>query len=131
MRLREKATKCMDSVKVRAGYIATVAGVAMAQAQTALATTTTLTDKPANDAKMESGGIVAASIDMIMSVFPWIGAFFVVAGVFKLIMAYRSDNPEGQSGAAKDIVIGALFIGFKVAWSVALKGLLFKGAGTP
>lgn len=61
--------------------------------------------------------IVLSMVSLVVDIFPLIGIFFVVAGVFKLIMAYRSDNPEGQTAAAKDIVIGAIFLIFRAfAW---------------
>jgi len=72
---------------------------------------------PVLASKGDPGTVVKAAIDVVVNIFPFIGAFFVVSGVFKLIMAYRNDQPEAQSGAAKDIVIGAVFIVFKVfAW---------------
>lgn len=58
--------------------------------------------------------VVKAVIDVVVKIFPYVGAFFVVSGVFKLILAYRNDQPEAQAGAAKDVVIGAVFIVFAV-----------------
>jgi hypothetical protein len=61
--------------------------------------------------------VVIAVVDVIVKIFPFVGIFFVIAGIFKLIMAYRNDQPEAQAGAARDIVIGAVFIAFTVfAW---------------
>ena len=62
--------------------------------------------------------LVLTIIGTIVKIFPFVGAFFVVSGVFKLVMAYRNDQPEAQSAAAKDIVIGAVFIVFALfIWS--------------
>jgi hypothetical protein len=58
--------------------------------------------------------IVSAAVDLVLGIFPFIGVFFILAGAVKLVMAYRQDNPEAQSGAAKDLVIGAAFIVFKL-----------------
>lgn len=58
--------------------------------------------------------IVNACIEIVVDIFPFVGAFFVVSGVFKLVLAYRNDQPEAQAGAAKDIVIGAVCIAFKL-----------------
>lgn len=77
----------------------------------------------------KDNNIVKTAIDQIIKLFPLVGAFFVVAGFFKLIMAYRSDNPEGQTGAAKDIVIGAVFIAFTIFWT-PLSNIIFGNAGT-
>lgn len=60
----------------------------------------------------DPASIVKACVDVVVSIFPYIGVFFVVAGIFKLILAYRNDQPEAQAGAAKDIVIGAVFLVF-------------------
>lgn len=67
---------------------------------------------------------VASIAEIVVDIFPFIGIFFVISGVFKLIMAYRGDNPEQQSAAAKDIVIGVVFLAFRVfAWP-AIKALM-------
>lgn len=71
--------------------------------------------------------IVKDACDIVVDMFPFIGAFFVVAGVFKLILAYRNDQPEAQAGAAKDIVIGAVFIVFKTFVWAKLSGSIFGG----
>lgn len=74
--------------------------------------------------------VVEAAIGIVVNIFPLIGAFFLVAGIFKLIMAYRDNRPEDQAAAAKDIVIGAIFIVFKVfAWN-PLSDIIF-GPSTP
>lgn len=62
--------------------------------------------------------------DLIVDIFPWIGVFFVIAGALKLFLAYRNDQPEAQTGAAKDIVIGVVLIIFRAfAWPT-IQGLL-------
>lgn len=54
---------------------------------------------------------------IVVDIFPLIGVFFIIAGGFKLIMAYRNDQPEAQTSAAKDIVIGVVLVVFRVfAW---------------
>ena len=69
--------------------------------------------------------IVKGICDVIVKIFPYVGAFFIISGVFKMIMAYRQDNPEAIAGAAKDIVIGAVFVVFKVFVWDAISGLIF------
>lgn len=61
----------------------------------------------------DAGSIVATIAGVIVNIFPLVGVFFVISGVFKLVMAYRNDQPEAQTAAAKDIVIGAVFIVFR------------------
>ena len=72
--------------------------------------------------------LILTIIGTIIKIFPFVGAFFVVSGVFKLVMAYRNDQPEAQSAAAKDIVIGAVFIVFALfIWqpiNTAMTGLM-------
>lgn len=66
----------------------------------------------------EADNVVKTAVDMVVNIFPLVGAFFVVAGVFKLVMAYRNNQPEDQTTAAKDIVIGAVLIVFRAfAWT--------------
>ena len=38
-----------------------------------------------------------------------VGVLMVIAGGVKLVLAYRNDQPEQQSGAARDIIIGIAF----------------------
>lgn len=61
---------------------------------------------------------------VVVNIFPLVGIFFVLAGIFKLVMAYRQDNPEAQSSAAKDIVIGVVFIVFRVFVWNTVKGAI-------
>ena len=81
-------------------------------AATAMSATPTLVHADATKADAEN--LIFDIVDKVVGFFPFIGVFFVVAGGFKLIMAYRNDQPEAQAGAAKDLVIGVVFIAFKV-----------------
>ncbi len=72
----------------------------------------------------DPGTVVKAVLGVIVKIFPFVGGFFVLAGVFKLIMAYRNDQPEAQAGAARDIVIGAVFLAFAIfAWPAIEKAI--------
>lgn len=94
-------------------------------ASTALLSTAMVNSGVVCAAPSDPGAVVKAAIGVVVDMFPFVGAFFVVAGIFKLIMAYRNDQPEAQAGAAKDIVIGAVFIVFKVfVWS-AIEPVIF------
>lgn len=75
------------------------------------------------DAGKNGKNIVMDSIDILMNFIPWVGAFFIVFGGIKLLMAYRNDqDPNAISAAAKDLVIGAAFIVFSTAvWGVLKK----------
>lgn len=62
--------------------------------------------------------------ELVVNIFPLIGVFFVIAGGFKIFMAYRNNQPEEQTSAAKDIVIGAVLILFRAfAWPT-IKGII-------
>lgn len=100
--------KSIESFVTKAKGFCQKVGVAATTCTMALATAGTNTYAAAGD----PSSIVKACVDVVVSIFPYIGAFFIVAGVFKLILAYRNDQPEAQAGAAKDIVIGAVFLVF-------------------
>ena len=100
--------------------------LAMSGATTALVTTP-LNTNATSDTSIAS--IVGAIADVVISFFPFIGIFFVISGVFKLIMAYRNDQPEAQAGAAKDIVIGAVFIVFATVVWTPISAVLGMGGG--
>lgn len=75
-----------------------------------------------------SGGgatnMVLGIAEIVVDIFPLVGIFFIIAGAFKLFLAYRNDQPEAQTGAAKDIVIGAVLVVFRLfAWN-AIRNLL-------
>lgn len=97
----EKISKTFNKIK---GKVATTAMVAVTTAQMAMVQSQAQTGDVAD--------VVKGVLGVIVKIFPFIGGFFVLAGVFKLIMAYRNNQPEDQTAAAKDIVIGAVFIVF-------------------
>ena len=110
-------SKVYEKVKTRinqAKYLATSAAVAMAC--------------PTGNVLAAAGSansIVETIAETVVNIFPLIGIFFVIAGAFKLFMAYRNNNPEDQTAAAKDIVIGAVFIVFRVFVWTSLKTAIF------
>lgn len=74
--------------------------------------------------KDSASTMVTDIASVVVDIFPLIGIFFVISGVFKLVMAYRNDQPEAQTAAAKDIVIGVVFILFRVFIWEAVKSAL-------
>ena len=113
-----------NRVKEAAGKVCTVAGKVKNKAQliaAGLMCEAMLMQSSfakATSGNGEADNVVKAAVDMVVNIFPLVGAFFVVAGVFKLVMAYRNNQPEDQTTAAKDIVIGAILIVFRVfAWA--------------
>lgn len=108
---------------VKAQYLATSLALAMATAKVPVFA--------GNGSSIGSGAgddpsaIVKEAINIVVKMFPYVGGFFIVAGLFKLFLAYRNDQPEAQAGAAKDIVVGAVFVVFAVfAWD-PISNLLF------
>lgn len=99
----------VTKVENKATLTAAATATALATPMIASAGTATAADQ----AKAKVTGIV----EIVVDIFPLIGLFFVVAGGFKLVMAYRNDQPEAQTSAAKDIVIGVVLVLFRVfAW---------------
>ena len=66
----------------------------------------------------EANNKARAIADVVTYIFPLMGAFFTLSGLIKWVMAYRSDQPEQQASAAKEIVIGIVCVVFRVfLWS--------------
>ena len=103
--MKEKTSKLMQKMHLAKAKLGILAATAM---------TATPTMVHAGATKGQATKLIFTIVDKVVGIFPFIGIFFVVAGGFKLIMAYRNDQPEAQAGAAKDIVIGVVFIAFKV-----------------
>lgn len=103
--MKEKTSKLTQKMHLAKAKL----GILVAAAMTA-----TPTMVHAGATKGQATNLIFTIVDRVVSIFPFIGVFFVVAGGFKLIMAYRNDQPEAQASAAKDIVIGVVFIAFKV-----------------
>ena len=103
--MKEKTSKLMQKMHLAKAKLGILAATAM---------TATPTMVHADATKADATNLIFDIVDKVVGIFPFIGVFFVVAGGFKLIMAYRNDQPEAQAGAAKDIVIGVVFIAFKV-----------------
>ena len=117
--MKKNLEKISNNCKAFAGRTAlktaTAATLVMAAVQTAMCD---------GNGKSEITSLVKSIIDVIVQIFPFVGAFFIVSGVFKLIQAYRTDQPENQASAAKDIVIGAVFVVFKAfVWDQISKGV--------
>ena len=102
--MKEKTSKLMQKTHLAKAKLGILAAAAMTATPTMVHAAT----------KAEAENLIFDIVDKVVDIFPFIGVFFVVAGGFKLIMAYRNDQPEAQASAAKDIVIGVVFIAFKV-----------------
>ena len=67
----------------------------------------------ASSGSADPTSIVVSILDTIVGAFPAIGIVLALVGAFKLFMAFRNDQPDAYSGAAKDIVIGVILVVFK------------------
>lgn len=103
--MKEKTSKLMQKMHLAKAKLGILAATAM---------TATPTMVHADATKGQATNLIFTIVDKVVSIFPFIGVFFVVAGGFKLVMAYRNDQPEAQASAAKDIVIGVVFVAFKL-----------------
>lgn len=70
--------------------------------------------------------MVETITNTIAGVFPWIGAFFILMGAFKVFLAFRNDQPESMTGAVKDIIVGVIFVAFKAFIWTSLSNMIFK-----
>lgn len=103
--MKEKTSKLMQKMHLAKAKLGILAATAM---------TATPTMVHADATKADAENLIFDIVDKVVDIFPFVGVFLVVAGGFKLVMAYRNDQPEAQASAAKDIVIGVVLIAFKV-----------------
>lgn len=90
---------------------------------TALVASTAIATVPVFAAN-EATSKVISLMGVIIDLFPAIGIVIAGVGAFKLFMAFRNDQPDAYSGAAKDIVIGIVLILFKTLVWPTLTGLV-------
>lgn len=64
--------------------------------------------------------------DVLVNIFPLMGAFFVLSGVVKWVMAFRSEQPEQQASAVKEIIIGVVCIVFRAFLWGPISGIVFS-----
>lgn len=64
--------------------------------------------------------------DILTYIFPLMGAFFAISGVIKWIMAFRSEQPEQQAAAVKEIIIGVVCIIFRAFLWTPLSQVIFS-----
>lgn len=91
-------------------------------AQLALGATQTNVFAAVNSGNSTADNLVMNIADLVVGIFPLIGVFLILVGGFKIFMAYRNNQPEEQTSAAKDIVIGAVLIVFRAFVWTAIKG---------
>jgi hypothetical protein len=85
------------------------------------------TDNTVGDQTIDTAAgfsIVKTLIDVATWLFVFMGAFYLLPGLFKLINSLRNNQPEETSGAAKDVAIGIVLCMFKVLWK-GVSGVLF------
>ena len=76
---------------------------------------------------MGGANLVVKILDIVVNIFILMGAFFVVSGIYKLVMAYKDNQPEQQNTAIRDIVIGVVMVVFRLfLWNPIAK-VIFSG----
>lgn len=90
-------------------------------AQLALGATQTNVFAAVDSGNSTADNLVMNIADLVVGIFPLIGVFLILVGGFKIFMAYRNNQPEEQTSAAKDIVIGAVLIVFRAFVWTAIK----------
>ena len=78
---------------------------------------------------IKGGNLMQSILDKVVHIFLFMGAFFVVSGVYKLVMAYKDNQPEQQNAAVRDIVIGVVLIVFDTVLWNPISNLIFDTAG--
>lgn len=63
--------------------------------------------------KLTTEGLVGGIIDFVIKVAFYVGFVITAAGIFMFVMAYKDDNSESQSRAARMAVVGAILIGLE------------------
>lgn len=69
-------------------------------------------DVTVND-KLNTKTMIGGIIGFVIEVAKWMGLVVVAAGIFMFVFAYKDDNAESQSRAARFAVVGALLIGLE------------------
>lgn len=108
MKSFEKIKGVCSNAKTKVTALATMASIALLTSP-ALAVTVS-TGEATNKAKEIA--------DVLTYIFPLMGGFFALSGVVKWVMAFRSEQPEQQASAVKEIIIGVVCIIFRaLLWS--------------
>lgn len=101
----KKIANFLSNSKAKVGAFAAstalTASLAMNQAMAYTMQTATATNKARSLA------------DILTYIFPLMGAFFVLSGAVKWVMAFRSEQPEQQAAAVKELIIGLVCIVFR------------------
>ena len=79
-----------------------------------------------DDAK--GADVIKDILNIVVNIFVFMGAFFVVSGIYKLVMAYKDNQPEQQNAAVRDIVIGVVLIVFRAVLWKPISGAIFDNA---
>ena len=77
------------------------------------------------NSNVSGGSLMKSILDKVVHIFLFMGAFFVVSGVYKLVMAYKDNQPEQQNAAVRDIVIGVVLIVFDTVLWTPISNLIF------
>lgn len=101
-KILKKIKSVLTSAKTR---VAVAANMACLTLMTSPVFAVTQTEK-------EAGNKAKDIANILVGIFPLMGGFFALSGVIKWVMAFRSEQPEQQASAVKEIIIGVVCIVF-------------------
>lgn len=118
---RHKTKEAFDHAIQKANMIRAKMQIALMTAAAGASPVTVFAGSGATDPT----ATVETVMDYVVLIFPLIGVPLVLVGAFKAFMAYRSNQPEEYSAAAKDVAIGSVMIAFQVFIWRGLKSVIF------
>ena len=62
---------------------------------------------------------------VIVNAIALMGGIFVLIGAYKIIMAFKDNQPEQQATGIREVVIGAILISFRLFVWNSIKGVIF------
>lgn len=57
--------------------------------------------------------------EIIIKIAFYVGAIVAISGIFSLVVSYQTENPDGQTRAVRQIVVGVVLIGFRTILDIA------------
>lgn len=67
----------------------------------------------------DTDALFANMADIIVKIAFYVGGLITIGGIFSLVLAYKDDNPDGQTRAVRLIVVGIVLVGFRGILEIA------------
>lgn len=114
-KISEKIKSVFSNAKNKLAVVTTMASIAI---MTSSASAVTVNASTATNKAKDLA-------DILTYIFPLMGAFFALSGVIKWVMAFRSEQPEQQASAVKEIIIGVICIVFRAFLWAPISKVIF------